>query len=392
MTTEFEKYVTDRHAAVKEWKEKTQGKVFGYFCCVVPDVILFAAGVLPVRIYGSTDKFQKVDGHLVPYGCRYVGSCLDLGARGVYDYLDGVVVPNTCDLIARMEYWWRELVPREKSTLAGMELCPYVVYINYPMKTTGPKVLDFYTRELQYFKQQVERGLRIEITDEQLNQAIAVYNEHFDLMNQLEELRKRDPLPISGKEAWEIEYASTLMPMDKHNELLKKRLTEVAKRNNTTPGMRLYLAGSAFDQVNARLYEIIEECGGQVVAEDISCASSYFESNIELDSDPVRAIAKYSLAVDCPRSTETCLVGCSHIHPQNRWQKTKQRIEGYRVRGAIYQIMNYCECRAIEYPHLRDNIQREFNIPVLHMEGDYTLEGLEQMRGSIEAFIEMIGG
>jgi benzoyl-CoA reductase subunit C len=392
MATEFRKYVTDRHAAVKEWKEKNQAKAFGYFCCVTPDVILFAGGVLPVRIYGSTDKLQKVDSHLVPYGCRYVSSCLDLAARGIYDYLDGVIVANTCDLIARMEYWWQELVPREKSTLAGMELCPYVLYINYPMKTTGPKVLDFYIRELQYFKQQIERGLRIEITDDQLNQAIAVYNEHFDLMKQLEDLRKQESLPISGREAWEIEYASTLMPMDKHNELLKNYLSEITQRNKPATGIRLYLAGSAFDQVNARLYQIIEECGGQVVAEDISCATSYFESKIEADGDPMRAIAKYSLAVDCPRSTETCLVGCDNIHPQNRWQKTKERMEGYGAKGAIYQILNYCECRAIEYPHLRDNIQKEFNIPVLHMEGDYTLEGLEQMRGRIEAFIEMIGG
>jgi len=390
MVAALEKYVTDRHTVIKEWKEKNQRKVFGYFCCVVPDVILFAGGVLPVRIYGSTDKLEKVDGHLVPYGCRYVSSCLDLGARGVYDYLDAVIVPNTCDLIARMEYWWRELVPREKSTLAGMELCPYVIYINYPMKTTGPKVLDFYTRELQYFKQQVERGLRREITDEQLNEAILVYNEHFDLMKQLEDLRKQDPLMISGREAWQIEYTSTLMPIDRHNEILKARLAEIKERDNPVSGVRLYLAGSAFDQVNAHLYDIIEECGGQVVAEDISCASSYFESQIELDSNPIKAIAKHSLAVDCPRSTETCLVGCDRIHPQNRWQKTKERLEGYGVKGAIYQIMNYCECRAIEYPHLRDNIQNNFQIPVLHLEGDYSLEGLEQMRGRIEAFIEMI--
>jgi benzoyl-CoA reductase/2-hydroxyglutaryl-CoA dehydratase subunit BcrC/BadD/HgdB len=31
-------------------------------------------------------------------------------------------------------------------------------------------------------------------------------------------------------------------------------------------------------------------------------------------------------------------------------------------------------------------------LPSLFLEGDYTKEGIEQMRGRVEAFIEMIGG
>ncbi|MBU2552588.1 MAG: 2-hydroxyacyl-CoA dehydratase family protein, partial [Proteobacteria bacterium] len=42
--------------------------------------------------------------------------------------------------------------------------------------------------------------------------------------------------------------------------------------------------------------------------------------------------------------------------------------------------------------HLRDRFKAELDIPVLFLEGDYTSEGVSQMRGRVEAFIEMIEG
>ena len=392
MVVELDRYVVDRHEAMKKWKEQTGKKVFGYLCCVVPEAMLVAADVLPARIFGSAEKLQEVDNHLVPYGCRYVASCLDLAARGVYDYLDGVIIPNTCDLISKLEYWWKELVPRKVPTIAGVEVCPYVIYINYPMKKTASKVLDYYTWELKELKQSLERGLRCEISDEALRKAIAIYNEHFELMRRLDDLRKRSPLPISGYESWQIEYSSLLMPKEQHNKLLKDFLAQTSGKNDGVPGVRLFLAGSAMDQVNARLYEIIQESGGQVVSEDISCGTSYYGTDIPTEGNPVEALARHSLNIDCPRTTVTCSPKASPPYPTSRWDYLRSNIQGYGVQGAIFYTLNYCECRAVEYPHLRDKIQQEFDIPVLLLEGDYSLEGLEQMRGRIEAFVEMIGG
>ncbi|MBI1987945.1 MAG: 2-hydroxyacyl-CoA dehydratase [Nitrospinae bacterium] len=391
MIEEFEKTIQDRHQAAMQWKEANQKKVFGYLCCLTPETILHAADVLPVRIFGSPEKLQVADEHLVPYGCRYAASCLDLAARGVYDYLDGVVIPNSCDLISKLEYWWKELVPRKGPTLAGVELCPYVLYIAYPEKRTGRKVLDYYKHELREFKQALERGLRREITDEDLSRAIAVYNEHYQLMGQLKELRKRSPLPISGSEAWQIEYASQLMPKEQHNRLLKGQLDQLSQGTKAASGVRIFLSASATDVVNARLYQIIEKAGGQVVSEDISCHTSYYGNTIQTNGDPLTAIAQHSLEIDCPRSTETCSPA-TYPYPTSRWDRTRSRLEGYNAQGAIFYIINYCECRAIEYPYLRDKIREELDIPVLLLQGDYSLEGLEQVRGRIEAFVEMIGG
>ena len=118
MSTEFGSLVENRHEAVKDWKEKNKKQAVGYLCCVVPEALIYAAGALPVKICGSGEKFEAVDEHMVPYGCGFVQSCFDLAVRGIYDYLDTVIVPNTCDLVARMEYWYRVAAPKA-STMMG---------------------------------------------------------------------------------------------------------------------------------------------------------------------------------------------------------------------------------------------------------------------------------
>ena len=75
-----------------------------------------------------------------------------------------------------------------------------------------------------------------------------------------------------------------------------------------------------------------------------------------------------------------------------RWEYVKRVVDGYNVKGAIFYNLNYCECRALENPLLRDKLKEKYGIPSLFLEGDYTPEGLEETRDKIEAFIEMLKG
>jgi benzoyl-CoA reductase/2-hydroxyglutaryl-CoA dehydratase subunit BcrC/BadD/HgdB len=392
MKNEFNNWVEHSHEAVKKWKRENDKKVVGYFCCVTPEEMIYAVGALPARIIGSTESLQKVNDHIPHYGCAFVRSCVDLAARGIYDYLDAVIIPNACDLIAKVEYWWRVVAKRPPSVVQGLETVPYVYYIKYPEKVTGREVSHYYLLELRAFKQYLERLTGQFISDDMLSKAVEVYNEHYRLMEQLDELRKPDPPLVSGYESWEAEMASLLMPKEEHNRLMRNYLEEILKRQEQSKknkGVRIYLSGAAMDKCGAELYRIIEECGGQVVSEDISVHSSHYKG-IKIDSSkpPMEAIVERSLATPCPRNTfEPTLTA---PYPTYRGEYVKKGIKGYNVQGVIFYTLGYCECRACEIPMLRDNIRKEFNIPVLFLDGDYTQEGLEQTRGKIEAFVEMI--
>ena len=384
--TEFTKWIEDPHKMVQDWKEKNKKDVWGYFCCVVPEEMIYAAGILPMRIMGSSERIEKVDEYVPPYGCQFVRSCLDLAGRGKYDYLDRVVIPNTCDLVARCEYFWRAISPKKTPTQAGLEIVPNVIYMRYPLKTDGKGVFKYILMELRQLKQYLERYIHEPLTDEKLTDAIKVYNEHYELMRRFHDLRKQDPLPVSGYEAWEAEITSLLMPKDQHNELMRDYLQKLnTDHNKPKQGVRLYLSASALDPQGAKLYKLIEECGGQVVSEDISVNTSYFWNKFDNSLPCLEAIADRILKIPCSRST------CRESNPFNRYNYLERTMEGHRIEGAIFYNLRYCECRSLEYPRIRDRLQRELNMPTLFLEGDYTEGGLEQLRGQIEAFVEMLG-
>jgi benzoyl-CoA reductase subunit C len=391
MMNEFQRIIENRHEVAKEWKERNKKGVVGYFCCVTPEEIIYASGLLPVRITGSSERLEIVDDYVPRYGCAFVRSCLDLAGRGIYDYLDAVIVPNTCDLIPKMEYWWRELCPKKSPVIEGQEVHPYVYYLNYPEKVTGRKVSYYYLMQLRALNQYLERLSGKLVSDEMLSEAINVYNEHYRLMEQLDELRKQDPPWVSGYEAWQAEFSSLLIPKNEHNEKMKKYLEEIPKRKDKPEKkVRLYLSASALDQETAGLYQMIDECGGQVVSEDISVGTSHYRgARLNADKSPLEAMVERSLSTPCPRSTVSATL--SSPYPMFRWNYLKKTMEGFNIKGAIFYNLGFCECRALENPFLRDMIKKEFDIPVLFLEGDYTPEGLRQMKGRIETFIEMIG-
>ena len=77
------------------WEHKRRGGlVFGFLCTYVPEEIMHAAGALPVRITGHNQETELEDGSAYLYvnNCSFSRSCLQMGLRGEYDLLDGVIL------------------------------------------------------------------------------------------------------------------------------------------------------------------------------------------------------------------------------------------------------------------------------------------------------------
>ena len=83
-------------------------KVFGWLCTYVPEEIIHAASALPIRITGYSQEMELEDGNAYLYinNCSFSRSCLQMGIRGGYDFLDGVVAGSTCDGARRLFDLW----------------------------------------------------------------------------------------------------------------------------------------------------------------------------------------------------------------------------------------------------------------------------------------------
>src|SRR3990170_5513942 len=87
----------NRAKRAKELRSQGQ-KVIGYLCCYVPLELFTASGVVPYRIMGSLDQtISEADSHLETIVCPFIRSCFDLALKGDYNFLDGIVMPHSCD-------------------------------------------------------------------------------------------------------------------------------------------------------------------------------------------------------------------------------------------------------------------------------------------------------
>ena len=111
----FKEWYDARHAYANEWKKKTGGKVLGYFCTYVPEEIIYAAGVLPVRILGSHEPQNVTEPHIFAMFCPFCRDVLAQGLQGRYDYLDGIMISQSCLHVRQAYTSWDLHIPTEFS-------------------------------------------------------------------------------------------------------------------------------------------------------------------------------------------------------------------------------------------------------------------------------------
>ena len=94
---QFQNVIDHRHEYARQWKKEKGALVFGFFGDYVPEEIIYAAGILPVKIFGSRKATSIADAHISPdKWCFFCRDCLEEGLSGRYDYLDGLVITVSC--------------------------------------------------------------------------------------------------------------------------------------------------------------------------------------------------------------------------------------------------------------------------------------------------------
>jgi benzoyl-CoA reductase/2-hydroxyglutaryl-CoA dehydratase subunit BcrC/BadD/HgdB len=357
--------------AVGNWKEQG-GKVMGYLCSAVPEEIFTAAGFLPLRLRatGSTGT-ELSDSYFSNLNCSFVRHCFNMALLGEYDFLDGLVLINSCDNVRRIyDHWIRQL----KTS--------FVSIMSFPRKMGEPQV-DWYEKELAHLRASIEEHFGVQISDEDLWGAIKLHNETRRLQRQLYELRKGDKPPISGADTLAVMVAGTAMPKETYNQLLRELLDELSGTEGIEDyRARLMILGSILD--DPAYVSTIEEQGGLIVTDSTCFGSRIMWKDVsEEGADPIRALAQYCV-VDrnsCPRTFG------DH---ERRAAFVRDMVRDFRVDGVIGERLAFCD----QWGFAQYSIEKDFKedgIPYLSLEREYVLSGVGQLRTRVQAFLETLG-
>jgi len=364
----YKEWYDARHEYAKEWKQKNGGKVMGYFCTYAPEEIMYAAGILPVRILGSHEPQDVTEPHIFAMFCPFCRDCLAQGLKGRYDYLDGIMISQSCLHIRQAYTSWKMHIPME-----------YSYYLPMPMKVQSPRALPYLRAELEKFKKSLEEWTGKKITDDDLRDGIELMNENRRLMHQVYDMRKRDNPPITGLDSMYMVVSSQMTHKQEHSRITRDVINELAKKENgRKTGERLMIIGSEDD--DSKFIEMCESVGATFVIDDHCTGSRYFWNEVEPDGDPLTAIAKrYVERPRCPSKDWEERTRIPHI--------LKMAVD-WRAKGAVLVQQKFCDPHELDIPAIRKALDGK-GIKTLTLELDVTVP-IGQFRTRVEALLEML--
>lgn len=359
-----------------DWKA-SGGRVAGYFCDAVPRELIRAAGLFPYRVGGDGRSGRDQSRALVdPYMQQpvitpgFVWSSIERLLDGRLGFLDYLIVPNGRKSIYA--------VFRYLETIRRLELPVRVPYLHYLDKsfTSSPQSAAFDRGCLIRLRGQLESWSGRPVTPQRLAQVIAEANEQRVLLARLARARCAAESRISGTEALAIIGSSQFMDYSEHISAMRSFLGGLGQRPSRAPARRVFVGGSPVDR--PRLYELIEEAGGNVIAEDHCWGSRLADGMVAEDGDPVEALAgRYgrasfcSLRVPVAQTVRTCASRARQAQPD----------------AVIFWVQSGDPARGWEAPD-EINELRYRGVPCLLLNGqDYELADPGPVRVAIAEFL-----
>jgi len=373
----------DRPGRIIELKEEGK-KIIGYLCIYPVLELMTALDLVPYRIFGDMrEPITKADSFLPTVVCPFLRSCLDLGLKGKYDFLDGIVTTHICDVGSNLAGIWNYSVKT-----------PFSHNIDVPH--TAHETAQEQERELiKAFQKVLEEFTGEKITGEKLTRAIEVHNQQRALVREFYDLKKLDPPLISGTETIQVIKALMSLPVEEGNQLMREVISEVKERKDgpTRKSARLLLWGSIID--DSALTEMIESLDANIVMDDTCVGSRAYFDDVKVTNDPVEGLAhRYLVDIKCPRTfraRDYNDVRKDYMADlESRFSYLVDYAKDWKADGVILESVRYCDTHGYEVPGIRDYLN-SLGIPSVYLEHDYTEGALAPLRTRVQGFLEVIG-
>ena len=375
MIERFRSITENPHQYAKSLRGK--GKFFaGYMCTHVPEEILYAAGIVPVRILSSHESQAMTRGYMHETYCSFSHDCAYQGLAHHYDFLDLIVTSSSCIHMGEaFNVWVRFAGFQEKSFL-----------IPYPHIIETKPAAAFMAASFGEFKQFLEKFVEKSITDEDIERAIKVYNHTRRLLKRLWEFLRRDHPPITGPEVATVTLASQVMDKAEYNPMLEQLIQSLEVEPDKVPsGVRLMVTGGACDDLG--IFDLIERLSysAKLIFIDSCTATRYFWFDVpENRPDKLQAIAEgYIRRIPCPAKDNVPGTG-----EKKRFRFIRQFIEEFRPDGVVFLYQRFCSPQPMDIVALKPMLDK-LGIPSAELELDTTVP-VTQFQTQLEALVEII--
>lgn len=367
-------------AVPEKFLKGPKGKpVIGWFCRYTPVEVIAALGGFPYRLYGTSQPVQAADSYLPTNFCPYVRSCLESALRGENDFLDGLVVVNSCNAMTHLCNTWQHYLHP-----------PFIYLLDLP-RTSKARAVSAFARTVAIFASSLSAYLGSPLTFSALQETRHLYGELYSLLRELYHQHQTLSL-LKEEELLLLLRLATNSPVEEFIPFLTQSFPHWKKflaQRKVKQERKVLLAGNS---PPLEFVSFLEELGAEVVADELCVGWRLVAGQEENDAVlpvsfpgeeeelPFLALAQDILRrPPCPRMK----------HAASRKETLLSLYRASGAAGVIYYHLKFCDLDGYDALYLREACLRE-GIPFLLLEGDYTCGGQGQIQTRVEAFLETL--
>lgn len=357
-------------------------KVVGWFNYNVPEEIIHALGLIPVRLgYGGDDRLVEIGARYISTkNCVFVRELVGLFAENQDPYIknsDLVAIDATCLQIYRVA----ELIKYYFKVDTAILGVPRNFYL--------PESREYFRKEVEAFAHRLEEFSGTKLDQKKLAASVRLYAEIRAAVRELYQYQSADNAPITWRQTFDTVQAGNFLDRAQYLSLLKELLGEIKAKQGRPASekqngeVRILLSGSIIPPGDRKLIDIIERSGGRIVGDDLwSGLTPSLEVNVAEAS--LNGIADAYLG-RVPHAALPFL----DLAADRRLKNLKALVKEHRAHGVIYHTLRYCDPFTFKANETK-NVLDTASVPFLEIHTEYAGSDVEPIRTRAEAFIEMI--
>ncbi len=355
---------------IAETKKETGKDLVGVFPIRTPEEVVYAAGCVPIGMWGGHTEITLADKYLQSFCCSIMRINLEYALRGVYNDVKAVLIPTFCDTMKCIVENWKLALPQ----------VPTIAFA-YPQHHKLQAGMEFTIDEIKRVKHELELALHKIITNEEVEEAFHVYEDWRKTMREFTALAAQHPEIITAKKRYAIIKAGCYMDKAVYTKLVKE-INEGLKSEgaSTFKGTRAIVTGIMMEPVD--VLDIFEENNIAIVGDDLAIGSRLWRTPAREDVEDVYQKMAYMIR-DIEGDT-------FFFDPEKKkGQMLIDMTKALHADACIVMMMKFCDPEEYDYPIYRAELAKA-GVPELYLEFDQQLSSFEQIRTRVQSFTEML--
>ena len=370
---EFSAIAANPHGQLKAYKEAGK-KCIGVMPYYAPEELVYAAGMMPFGMWGSNKKnIAKAKEYCATFYCTIAQLDLEMLLDGTCDLLDGVITPTICDTLRPMS---------QNIRVAMSEKLP-CIFLAHPQFRRPAFGLKFCRDQYDHVKTELEKIRGSEIKDEEITNAIKVYNKSRAARREFIKLANVhcdviDPIMRSA-----VLKASWFMLKDEYTAKLEQLNAELkalpeAKWN----GVKVVTSGIIVD--NPTLLKIFKDNNVAIAADDVAHESRMIRVDADETGDPMDALCKQFADQDYD-----VLLYDEESEKNRRGEYVANLVKKSGAQGLVLFMQQFCDPEEMEFPYLKKALDAA-GIPFIKLGVDQQMRDFGQAATAIQAFADVL--